>query len=86
MKDTVVCLYFHVHPSIVCRKKKNGVLIEIPGDKKMFFTHKGGDLTMEKSTYVGDFFEPQEITKLVIRNNVKKSESKIEWKIEEIID
>ena len=41
---------------------------------------------MEKSTYVGDFFEPQEITKLVIRNNVEKSESKINWKIEEIID
>ena len=52
----------------------------------MFFTHKGGDLTMERSTYVGDFFEPQEITKLVIRNNVEKSESKINWKIEEIID
>ena len=86
LKDTVVCLYFHVHPSIDCRKTKNGVLIEIPGDKKMFFTHKGGDLTMEKSTYVGDFFEPQEITKLVIRNNVEKSESKIKWKIEEIID
>ncbi|MDC3169457.1 heparinase II/III family protein [Paracoccaceae bacterium] len=86
LKDTVVCLYFHVHPSIVCRKKKSGVLIEIPGDKKMFFTHKGGDLTMEKSTYIGDFFEPQEITKLVIRNNVEKSESKINWKIEEIID
>ena len=86
LRDTAVCLYFHVHPSIVCRKKKSGVLIEIPGDKKMFFTHKGGDLTMEKSTYVGDFFEPQEITKLVIRNNVEKSESKISWKIEEIID
>ncbi|MFL2797351.1 MAG: heparinase II/III family protein [Paracoccaceae bacterium] len=86
LRDTAVCLYFHVHPSIVCRKKKSGVLIEIPGDKKMFFTHKGGDLTLEKSTYVGDFFEPQEITKLVIRNNVEKSESKISWKIEEIID
>ena len=85
LKDTAVCLYFHVHPSIVCRKKKSGVLIEIPGDKKCFL-HKGGDLTMEKSTYVGDFFEPQEITKLVIRNNVEKSESKIKWKIEEIID
>ena len=41
---------------------------------------------MEKSTYVGDFSEPQEITKLVIKNSVKDSESKINWKIEEIID
>ena len=86
LADTTVSLYFHVHPSIVCKKKKNGVLIEIPGNKKMFFTHKGGNLSMERSTYIGDFFEPQEITKLVINNNVKKSESKITWKIEEIID
>ena len=86
LKDTAVSLYFHVHPSIVCKKQRSGVLIEIPGDKKMFFTYKGGNLTMEKSTYIGDFFEPQEITKLVIRNNVEKSESKINWKIEEIMD
>jgi len=86
LKDTAVSLYFHIHPSIVCKKRRSGVLIEIPGDKKMFFTHKGGDLTMEKSTYIGDFFEPQEITKLVIRKNVEKSESTIHWKIEEITD
>ena len=86
LKDTAVSLYFHVHPSIVCKKQRSGVLIEIPGDKKMFFTYKGGNLTMEKSTYIGDFFEPQEITKLVIRNNVEESESKIHWKIEEIMD
>ena len=86
LADTTVSLYFHVHPSIVCKKKKNGVLIEIPGNKKMFFTYKGGNLSIERSTYIGDFFEPQEITKLVIKNNVKQSESKITWKIEEIID
>ena len=86
LKDTVVSLYFHVHPLIVCKKKRSGVLIEIPGDKKMFFTQKGGDLNIEKSTYIGDFFEPQEITRLVIRKNVEKSESKIDWKIEEIMD
>ena len=86
LKDKVISLYFHVHPSTDCRKKKSGVLIEIPSDKKMIFTHKGGDLTMEKSTYIGDFFEPQEITNLSYRNNVEKSESKINWKIEEIID
>ena len=40
LKDTSVCLYFHVHPSIVCRKKKSGVLIEIPGAKKMPFYRK----------------------------------------------
>ena len=54
--------------------------------KKMFFTHRGGNLSMEKSTYIGDFSEPQEITKLVIKKNVKQSESKINWKIEEITD
>ena len=86
LTDAIVSLYFHVHPSIVCKKKGNGVLIKIPGEKKMFFTHRGGNLSMEKSTYIGDFSEPQEITKLVIRNNVKHSESKINWKIEEIID
>ena len=67
LKDTAVSLYFHVHPSIVCRKKKSGVLMEIPGDKKMFFTYQGGVLTMEKSTYIGDFFEPQEIQLLFCR-------------------
>jgi len=61
-------------------------LLDIPGDKKMFFTYKGGILSLEKSTYIGNFFEPQEITKLVIKNNVKKSECKINWKIEEFID
>ncbi|MDC3090360.1 heparinase II/III-family protein, partial [Paracoccaceae bacterium] len=86
LKNTAVSLYFHVHPSIVCKKKRSGVLIEIPGDKKMFFTHLGGNLSIEKSTYIGDFFEPQEITKLVIRNNVEHSESKINWKIEEVTD
>ena len=86
LKDTAVCLFFHVHPSIVCKKKKSGVLIEMPDDKKMFFTHTEGYLSIEKSTYVGNFFEPQEITKLVIRNNVENSESKINWKIEEIMD
>jgi uncharacterized heparinase superfamily protein len=86
LTDAIVSLYFHIHPSIVCKKMGNGVLIKIPGDKKMFFTHRGGNLSVEKSTYVGDFSEPQEITKLVIRNSVKDSESKINWKIEEIID
>ena len=86
LTDKTVSLYFHVHPSIICKKKRNGILIEIPNHKKMFFTHKGGNLSMEKSTYIGDFFEPQETTKLVIRNDVKKSESKISWKLEEIID
>ena len=58
----------------------------MPGDKKMFFTYKGGNLSLEKSTYIGNFFEPQEITKLVIESNVKHSDSKINWKIEEFID
>ena len=61
-------------------------MIKIPGDKKMFFTHRGGSLSMEKSTYIGSFSEPQEITKLVIKNSAKHSESKINWKIEEISD
>ena len=52
----------------------------------MFFTYKGGHLTLEKSTYIGNFFEPQDITKLVIENSVQQSESKINWKIEELID
>ena len=26
----------------------------------------------ERSTYIGNFFEPQEITRLVIENNVEK--------------
>mgnify|MGYP001162802769 FL=1 len=84
--DSSVSLYFHVHPSISCKKKRNGVLLEIPGDKKMFFTYTGGNLTLEKSTYIGNFFEPQDITKLVIENSVQQSESKINWKIEELID
>ena len=67
LRDASVALYFHVHPSIVCKKKRSWVLIEVPGDKKMFFTHKGGNLSMEKSTYIGNFFEPQEITKIVIK-------------------
>jgi len=86
LKDAIVSLYFHVHPSIVCKKKGNGVLIKIPGEKKMFFTYRGGNLSIEKSTYIGDFSQPQEITKLVIKNSVKNSESKINWKIEEISD
>ena len=84
--DSSVSLYFHVHPSISCKKQQNGVLLEIPGDKKMFFTYTGGNLTLEKSTYIGNFFEPQDITKLVIENSVQQSESKISWKIEELID
>ena len=84
--DGDISLYFHVHPSIVCKKRKNGVLLQIPGDKKMFFTYKGGNLRLEKSTYIGNFNEPQEITKLVIENKVEQSEGKINWKIEEFID
>ena len=84
--DSSVSLYFHVHPSISCKKKRNGVLLQIPGDKKMFFSYTGGNLTLEKSTYIGNFFEPQDITKLVIENSVQQSESKINWKIEELID
>ena len=79
-------VYFHVHPSIGCVKRKSGVLLEIPGDKKMFFSYKGGKLRFEKSTYIGNFFEPQEITRLVIEKNVEQSDSKINWKIEEFID
>jgi uncharacterized heparinase superfamily protein len=84
--DSSVSLYFHVHPSISCKRKRNGVLLQIPGDKKMFFTYTGGNLTLEKSTYIGNFFEPKDITKLVIENSVQQSESKINWKIEELID
>ena len=84
--DDFVSLYFHVHPSIACTKRRNGVLLDIIGDKKMFFTYKGGSLRLEKSTYIGNFNEPQEITKLVIENNVNQNESKISWKIEEFID
>ena len=84
--DASISVYFHVHPSIDCIKKRNGVLLKIQGDKKMFFTHKGGNLRLEKSTYIGNFTEPQEIIKLVIENNVKQSEGKINWKIEEFID
>ena len=86
LANAIISLYFHLHPSIVCKKKGSGVLIKTPGDKKMFFTHRGGYLSMEKSTYIGNFSEPQEITRLVIKDNVKHSESKINWKIEEIID
>ena len=85
-EDAIVSLYFHIHPSIVCKKKGKGILIKIPGDKKMLFTHRGGYLSIEKSTYIGSFSEPQETTKLVIKDNVKYNESKINWKIEEIID
>ena len=84
--DASVSLYFHVHPSIACTKKKNGVLLKIKGDKKMFFTHKGGNLRLEKSTYIGNYKEPQETIKLVIEDNVKQSEGKINWKIEEFFD
>ncbi len=81
-----ISLYFHVHPSIACKKKRDGVVLEIPGNKKMVFTHNGGNLRLEKSTYIGNFNEPQEITKLIIQKNVKQSDSKIKWKIEEFVD
>ena len=84
--DASVMLSFHLHPSISCKKRRNGVLLEIPGDKKMFFTYTGGNLRLEKSTYIGNFNEPQEIKKLVIENKVKQSQSEISWKIEEFID
>ena len=84
--DASFSVYFHVHPSIGCTKKRSGVLLEMPGDKNMFFSCKGGRLKLERSTYIGNFFEPQEITRLVIENNVEKRESRINWKIEESID
>ena len=84
--DASVKLHFHLHPSISYKKRRNGVLLEIPGNKKMFFTHKGGNLRLEKSTYTGNFNEPQEITKMVIENSVKQSEGKINWKLEEFFD
>ena len=52
----------------------------------MFFSYKGGKLRLEKSTYIGNFFEPQEITRLVIEKDVEQSDSNINWKIEEFID
>ena len=73
--DASVMLYFHLHPSISCKKRRNGVMLEIPGNKKMFFSHKGGNLRLEKSTYTGNFNEPQEITMMVIENSVKQSEA-----------
>ena len=84
--DASFTLYFHLHPSISCKKRRNGVMLEIPGSKKMFFSHKGGNLRLEKSTYTGNFNEPQEITMMVIENSVKQSEGKINWKLEEFID
>ena len=48
----------------------------------MLFTYSGGNLRFEKSTYIGKFFEPQDTTKLVIENTLKKSEGRISWKIE----
>ena len=79
-------IYFHVHPSITCTKKRGGVLLEIQRDKKMFFSYKGGKLRFEKSTYIGNLFEPQEITRLVIEKDLEQSDNKINWKIEEFID
>ena len=79
-------IYFHVHPSITCTKRRAGVLLEIPGDKKMFFSYKGGELRLEKSTYIGNFFEPQEITRMAIEKDIEQSDSIINWKIEEFID
>ena len=61
-------------------------MLEIPGNKKMFFSHQGGNLRLEKSTYTGNFNEPQEITMMVIENSVKQSEGKINWKLEEFFD
>jgi len=84
--DASVMLSFHLHPSISCKKRRNGVLLEIPGDKKMLFTHTGGNLRLEKSTYTGNFVQPQDITKMVIEKSVKQSEGKINWKLEEFID
>ena len=84
--DASVTLYFHLHPSISCKKMRNGVMLEIPGNKKMFFSHKEGNLRLEKSTYTGNFNEPQEITMMVIENSVKQSEGKINWKLEEFFD
>ncbi len=84
--DVSFSVYFHVHPSIACTTRRSGVLLETPDDKKMFFSYKGGNLRLEKSTYIGNFFEPQEIIRLVIEKNVEESDSKIYWKIEEFID
>ena len=84
--DASFTLYFHLHPSISCKKRRNGVMLEIPDNKKMFFSHKEGNLRLEKSTYTGNFNEPQEITMMVIENSVKQSEGKINWKLEEFID
>ena len=84
--DASFTLYFHLHPSISCKKRSNGVMLEIPGNKKMVFSYKGGILRLEKSTYTGNFNEPQEITMMVIENSVKQSEGKINWKLEEFVD
>ena len=54
--------------------------------KNFFFSHKGGNIRLEKSTYTGNFNEPKEITMMVIENSVKQSEGKINWKLEEFID
>ena len=45
--DASVMLYFHLHPSISCKKRRNGIFLETPGNKKMFFTHQGGTYVLK---------------------------------------
>lgn len=83
--NSSITVYFHLHPKIIYQKRGRDVFLKTPEEKNMLFTYSGGNLRFEKSTYIGKFFEPQDTTKLVIENTLKKSEGRISWKIEESI-
>jgi uncharacterized heparinase superfamily protein len=85
MTDSIVSVYFHLHPSIVYKKRSKEVVLETPGKRKMLFTHNGGKLSFEKSTYIGNFFEPQDTSKIIIESNIGENGFKINWQIEEIV-
>ena len=85
MTDRIISVYFHLHPSIVFKKRGKEVVLETPEKRKMLFTYNGGTLSFEKSTYIGNFFEPQDTAKIIIESNIDKNGFKINWQIEEIV-
>ena len=84
--DGIISVHFHLHPSVEYTKTEDSIILNVKREKKLLFTSLNGRMYLSKSTYIGNFFEPQLTCKVVIEDNIQNSGGILKWRLEELIN
>ena len=86
VNGSIISAHFNLHPQVGFERKGNGVILKLREDKKMLFTPLTGKLFITKSTYIGNYFEPQYTSKLIVEQTVEETDGKLKWMLEEVLN